>query len=245
MITRKATIKTNIRNSYEIIMIFLALLFLVSTARAESLFEIYSQKSKTDLATETRQMGRSLQQTFNATDISQRQMQIDFSEYRSNFKKALHYATRLASYSEYEQDLEFARDKEIFQGLPETQDATAENNGQRDKQTFMRKKYDRMQQNVGEEVGTYVDLLHLSLDACEALIRNDLGGFVADDQIRESMRDFVQGDAAREYAVRQNQLAGRWPQIAVRIEGQLRLWGDAVAGPNDPIINPQIVQALQ
>jgi hypothetical protein len=25
----------------------------------------------------------------------------------------------------------------------------------------------------------------------------------------------------------------------------LQLWGDPVAGPNDPIINPQIVQALQ
>lgn len=245
MNTGRTTMKINIRNSYEIILIFLAVLLLATTARAESLFETYSQKSKTELAAETQQMGRSLQQTFNATDISHRQMQIDFSEYRSNFKKALHYATRLASYSEYEQDLEFARDKEIFQGLPETQDIAGADDAQRDKQTFMRKKYDRMQQNVDEEVGTYVDLLHLSLDACESLTRHDLGGFVADDQTRETMRDFVQSDISRSYALRQDQLAGRWSEIAVRIEGQLQLWGDTVAGPNDPIINPQIVQALQ
>jgi hypothetical protein len=237
--------KNNIRNFYEITLMFLALLLMTSTAHAESLFESYSQKSKADLAIETREMGGSLQQTFNATNISRRQMEIDFSEYRSNFKKALHYATRLASYSDYEQDLEFARDKEVFHGLPETQESVEESDAKRDKQTFMNKKYDRMQQNVREEVGTYVDLLHLSLDACEALTRHDLDGFVADDQTRDTMRDFVQSDPSRNYAVRQDQLAGRWPEIAARIEDQLQLWGDPVAGPNDPIINPQIVQALQ
>ena len=59
------------------------------------------------------------------------------------------------------------------------------------------------------------------------------------------MHDFVQSDITRDYTLRQDQLAGRWSDIASRIEGQLQLWGDPIAGPNDPIINPQIVQALQ
>ncbi len=237
--------KSTMRNIYPIAMVLLALLLITTTVHAESLFETYSQQTKTDLAVETQEMGRSLQQTFSATGISRRQMEIDFSEYKSNLKKALHYATRLASYSEYERDLEFARDKEAFQGLPETQVVVAANDAQRDKQAFMRKKYDRMQQNVGEEVGTYVDLLHLSLDACEALTRQDLGGFVADEHSRERMRDFVQNDIARDYALRQDQLAGRWAEIAARVAVQLQLWGEPIAGPNDPIINPQIVKALQ
>ncbi len=223
----------------------LILALATAPAWAESLFETYTQMTRADLAAETGAMGKSLQQTFREEDISRKQMQIDFSEYRSNLKKALHYAARLASYDTYEQDLAFARDKEIFQGLPETAQEAGSEDAVRDKQDFMTRKYDRMRQNVDEEVNTYVDLLLLSLDACETLTRHDLSGFMAARSSREVMREFLRDDAARAYGDRRAKLAGRWSGIAGRIDAQLLLWGEPAAGPDDPIINPQIVKALQ
>ena len=55
------------------------------------------------------------------------------------------------------------------------------------------------------------------------------------------LEDYVEmiGDLIEEFG------EARVADIAARIEGQLQLWGDPVTGPNDPIINPKIVQALQ
>lgn len=218
---------------------------LVTTASAESLFEQYSGKTATELSAETRDMGRKLKSYFSAENIQQHQKQIDFSEYRSNLKKALLYSISLATYSEYERDLQFARDKEIFKGLPTGMDEAQGDEAAQQRRDFMGKKYLRMQKNVEEEVATYTDLLLLALETCETLTRQDLSGILDDGRYIDEMRDLLRSDEARRYQTRQPQLAGRWPELSERIADQMALWQVPAVKPNAPIIDAQIIGALQ
>ncbi|MEA3465664.1 MAG: hypothetical protein U9R29_06620 [Thermodesulfobacteriota bacterium] len=217
---------------------------LLGQAHAESLFEQYTTKNAADLKEETCEMGQQLKSYFNADNISSRQRQIDFSEYRSNFKKTLLYGTRLSTYSEYERDLEFARDKEIFKGLPQDVEAAQGVDANQQRQDFMAKKYQRMQQNVEGEISTYSDLLLIALETCESTTRQDISGIQDDAEFIDEMRDLLRSDEARHFQKRQTTLAQRWPTLNQRITAQMTLWQTPAIKPNAPIIDPQIIEAL-
>lgn len=236
----------NLAKLYPVLLLSLLLLCgLLGPAHAESLFEQYSRKSATDLNLETQEMGQQLKSYFSVENIAQKQQQIDFSEYRSNLKKALLYAVSLTTYSEYEKDLQFARDKEIFKGLPiELKTSSGDENLQRRKD-FMGKKYLRMQKNVEEEIATYSDLLLLSLETCETLTRQDFSGIQEDSRFIEEMRDFLHGEDGQRFQTRQTEMARRWPLLSQRLAGQVALWQRPSIKPDAPIIDPQIIGALQ
>ncbi len=230
---------------YPVLLLSLLLLCgLLGPAHAESLFEQYSRKSAVDLNAETQEMGQQLKSYFSADNIAQKQQQIDFSEYRSNLKKSLLYSLSLATYTEYERDLQFARDKEIFKGLPEGVDsARGENSGQQRKD-FMEKKYLRMQQNVEGEIATYTDLLLLSLETCETLTRQDFSDIQNDAGFIEEMRDFLRTEEALRFKSRQAELTRRWPVLGQRMVDQVSLWQTPAINPAAPIIDPQLLGAL-
>jgi len=222
----------------------LLLCVLISSASAESLFEQYASKNATELNAETHAMGHKLKSYFSAENIQQKQQQIDFSEYHSNFKKVLLYSISLSTYSEYERDLQFARDKEIFKGLPIGIDETQGDEAARQRHDFMGKKYLRMQKNVEEEVATYSDLLLLSLETCENLTRQDLSGILDNNTYVDEMRDFLHSETVQRYQKRQPQLTKRWPELNQRIADQIALWQRPAVKANAPIIDAQIVEAL-
>ena len=222
---------------------FLLLVGLLAPVHAASLFEQYSTRNAADLNAETHEMGRQLKNYFNADDISQKQQQIDFSEYRSSLKKALLYGVSLATYSEYERDLEFARDKEVFKGLPDEIEQQGDDIF-RQRADYMGKKYRRMKQNVEEEIATYSDLLLLALETCETLTRQDFTGIQDDERFIEEMRDVVNGADCIKFLARQPELAKRWPQLSQRIEAQLAVWQETAVKPDSPIIDPRIIEAL-
>jgi len=211
---------------------------------AESLYEYYTSASTGTLKTETAEMGKNLTATFGQGAISQRQQRIDFAEYYSHFKKLTLYAGRLAGYSDYGRDLQFARDNEIFKGLPDKTTGTDKSGHQLDRKDFVSKKYVAMKKNVEEEIDTYVDLLKLSLEACETLIQNDLNGFAENKVYQERIADFKRSREFREYLAKAPRFAGKWPDLAGRISRQLSRWDPKPASPDDPIIDTKIAGAI-
>jgi hypothetical protein len=213
-------------------------------AWGESLYEYYTGASTKTLKTETREMGEQLSTAFSQRGISLRQQKIDFADYYANLKKMVLYAGKLATYSEYGKDLQFARDNEIFKGLPKETDVASKKGPQENRKEFVNKKYGEMKKNVEEEIDTYVDLIRLSLDACETLTQNDLSGFTENQRNLARVMKFKGTKGYRQYLEKRERLAMRWPQLAARISNQLSLWGPKPLSPDDPLINPKVARAL-
>ncbi len=237
-------IKT-IRNNGRAIVLAGVLIILSSQwAAAGSLYEYYTSVSTKTLKTETKGMGKELSATFNQKGISSRQQKIDFADYYANLKKLVLYSSKLATYSEYGKDLRFARDNEVFKGLPMETNTHGKNGPQLDRKDFVNKKYGEMKKNVEEEIETYVDLIKLSLDACETLTQNDLSGFAEDKKHQSRVVSFKRGKEFRDYLKKRDRLAERWPLLAARISNQLSLWDPRPASPDDPLINTKIAGAI-
>jgi hypothetical protein len=236
------TVGKNIKMA--VVLAWLAALVTSQWATAGSLYEYYTTAPVTTLQSETKEMGQQLSRAFVQNGIHARQQRIDFAEYYTNVRKLVLYATRLSAYSEYEKDLVFARDNEVFKGLPDESTSRGEIGAQFDRKDFVKKKYTKMKKNVEEEIETYVDLIHLSLDACETLMRNDLSGFGENNHYRERITDFKQGKEFREYVAKRNRLTGMWGSLEARISHQFALWDPKPVSPDDPLINRTITEAI-
>ena len=153
------------------------------------------------------------------------------------------FANRLAVYSEYETDLRFARDNEVFKGLPEVSPAGA-NSSQLDRKDFVKNKYGRMKKNIEEEIETYKDLILLSLDTCETLTTNDLSDILGNENHRIKISKFMQDEDYREFQTRRAGFGERWPELESRMSVQFAPWLPKPPSPDDPIINPNIVGAI-
>ena len=210
------------------------------TLIAGTLYEYYANKTETELTEETRDMGDKLKDMFDQKRILKKQQLIDFEEYYSNFKKAVFFSKKLSSYADYEKDLSFARDNEVFKGLPEESETYSADRNQGDRKTYIQKKYSRMKKNVEDEVDTYVDLVRISLDAMETLFRNDLSGFVAETDFREKMDVFLKSEAVSSYFEAEKRLKIKWPDISYRIDEQFALWMPEKTAPEAPIIDKKI-----
>ena len=237
-------IKT-IKNSGKAIVLAGVLIILSGQwAAAGSLYEYYTSAATETLKTETKGMGKELSATFNQKGISSRQQKIDFADYYSNLKKLVLYSSKLATYSEYGKDLRFARDNEVFKGLPTETKAPGKNEPQLDRKDFVNRKYGEMKKNVEEEIETYVDLIKLSLDACETLTQNDLSGFAENKKHQSRVVSFKRGKDFRDYLEKRGRLTETWPSLAARISNQLSLWDPRPASPDDPLINVKIAGAI-
>ena len=101
-----------------------------------------------------------------------------------------------------------------------------------------------MKQNVEDEIATYVDLMALSLDACEILSENDLSGFLEREKIASRVRALMKSKAYEEYEAKETHFADGWPDMSARLSVQLALWRPGPPSPNDPILDPTIVGAI-
>ena len=213
-------------------------------ARAGSLYEFYADASADTLKKETSEMGKELKKTFSQDNIARNQQKIDFAAYFANLKKAVLYASKLSTYSQYHEDLEFARDNELFKGLPEEPARQDTARGIKERKEFVEEKYERTKLNVEEEINTYVDLLNLSLDTCEAMANNDLSGFLDQPENRRRIEQWLDGEQFAAYRKNAAELGRAWPEIEKRISGQCALWQGKPASPTAPIINAGLVNGL-
>ncbi|MBC8466308.1 MAG: hypothetical protein H8D55_00570 [Deltaproteobacteria bacterium] len=237
-------IKTIRNNGRAIVLAGFLIILSGQWAVAGSLYEYYTSASPETLKTETREMGKELSAVFSQRGISSRQQKIDFADYYSNMKKLVIYSSKLATYSEYGKDLRFARDNEVFKGLPTETSVTKKSGPQLDRKDFVNRKYGEMKKNVEEEIETYVDLIKLSLDACETLTQNDLSGFAENKKHQSRVVSFKRGKDFRDYLEKRGRLTETWPSLAARISNQLSLWDPRPASPDDPLINVKIAGAI-
>ncbi|HDS16745.1 MAG TPA: hypothetical protein ENN66_09115 [Proteobacteria bacterium] len=213
-------------------------------AHAASLYEYYAEAALPELEKETGEMGGRLKQKFSQENIYNNQRKIDFATYVINLKKAVLYGTKLARYSDYKQDLDFARDNEVFKGLPEDSQDLAALRTINTRRKFTQEKYLRTKINVEEEIDIYLDLLTQALDICEAMTNNDLSGFSDLEENRRIVKKWLNGEQFSAYQAKAVDLGRTWPEINLRITGQCDLWRERSETPESPIINARLVDAL-
>jgi hypothetical protein len=206
----------------------------------QSLYLSYVEKSEEDLKQETKEMSKDIRNRFSISSVEKAQQKIDVYDYFSHFKKMLMYGGKLGTYADYETDLAFARDNELFKGLPETPDP-----GETVKTDFVADKYERMTTDVENEIDTYTDLVLVSLDACELLAVTSFMGIDQSDLLRHKIRAFLNtGQVYEVFAEKQAAFARTWPGLSARITAQLQMWEIQGSGPDDPIIDPKITEAI-
>ena len=212
-------------------------------AWADSLYEFYSTTSAETLKQETREMSNQLRSSFDQQVIAARQQDIDFAEYYSNLQKLIFYGAKLATYAEFERDLSFARDNEIFKGLPE--ESVGDRNGAvSGKREFAQTKYEKMKADVAEEIMTYEDMLQLSLDSCQSTMGNNFHDLAANVTYQGRVRSLVRGKEYLKYQENRERLASRWGDLALAIDQQFSYWLDQPLSPEAPILDPVIVGAI-
>ncbi|MEA3348227.1 MAG: hypothetical protein U9Q39_04100 [Pseudomonadota bacterium] len=212
--------------------------------QAQSMYEYYADASSAELDKETRSMGRELKQTFSQENVYRNQQKIDFATYFTNFKKAVLYGGKLSTYSEYHEDLAFARDNEVFKGLPEEPQDRISDKELRVRKEFISEKYDRTKLNVEEEIDIYLDLLSLALDVCESMSANDLSGFMVSEGNRTKILKWIRSDQFKTYLGKAGNLGQSWPEIQRRIADQCVLWEGRPMAPDAPIINAGLAKSL-
>jgi hypothetical protein len=206
----------------------------------QSLYLSYVEKSETDLKQETKEMSRDIRNRFSIASVENAQQKIDVYDYFSHFKKMLVYGGKLGTYAAYETDLAFARDNELFKGLPENPDQ-----GEAAKSDFVAEKYERMTKDVENEIDTYTDLILVSLDACELLTATSFTGIDQSELLQQKIRALLKtGQVYENFAEKQAAFANAWPRLSSRITTQLQMWEIRGSGPDDPIIDPEITEAI-
>lgn len=229
----------------------LALLFSSQNVMAESLYEFYLNTPKATLQSETRQMSSDLKMKFTERGIVAKRQEILFAGYLSNLEKAVAYASKIAPYSQYEEDLKYARDHEVFKMLHE--DDLSEKSGEaeearelRDRKKYAGKKVDQMEKNVLEDIDIYSSMITIALDDCEDVFYSDLDNknFFTNENFADRIQDFFASDVYIEYLERHKDFASRWPGMETRLRRQVELWGQVEVNGEQPIIDPEIVQAL-
>ena len=220
------------------------MLLVASNSFSDSLFKEYTEKSRQELMDETEVMSREIKDKFNQRTIETAQQKIDYYDYFSNFKKLVLYGARLATYAEYDQDLKFAKDNELFKGLPEDHNEKMEEKA-KFRSRFVNAKYKKMQINIKDEIQTYEDLILMSLDSCELLSSNDLSGFVASQSARQRIQLYLENSKDyKSYLEKKERLAKTWPMLESRIKHQTGLWSAKGMNPEDSIVNPDITKAI-
>ena len=219
-----------------------AFLLFAGGATAQSLFKTYTEMSKEDLSAQTEEMSGQIVRHFDQRSMEATQQKIYFYEYFSNLKRLVLYGIKLANYSEYEEKLIFAKENELFKGLPEKAPASDEDSDTASSRTrFVSEKYVRMKTNIRDEIDSYTDLIQSSLDACEHLARYDLDMAGMSPRNKERIRYYFQTDTTyQQFLAAQPELARSWPGLAAKIQSQLRLWQEKPKSPEDPVIDIKI-----
>lgn len=208
---------------------------------SQSLYEELSKKSKAELTRETTQMSEKIQKTFDQSSMEKSQQKIHFYEYFSNLKKLVLYGSKLANYSAYEEDLTFAKENELFKGLPEEKPEDKPEKRTR----YVKEKYSMMKTNIKDEIDTYTDLIQYSLDACEHLSLYSLTQESANDKNMKRIRYYMENSRDyQEYLAKKEKLAKAWPGLEAGIQRQFDLWQERGLAPEDPVVDPRITKEI-
>lgn len=227
------------------LLMFCVVLGTASKAQAQSLYEQYADSRREQLDEQTAAMGRKLEKMFSQASVYQGQQSIQSAEYLANLKRAIFYATHLAVFAGYEHDFQFARDHELFQGLPATPPAGADPQQAAERSAFAGRKYARLKESAEEEIETYTDLMVQSLEACEEMVgKNNLVALEDNHANRERVGILLKSAVFRDYTAKQADLVRGWPHLASRLRVQLDLWRPRPASPNDAVIDRAITGAL-
>ena len=224
-----------------IVYIVCMILLVVTNSFGQSLFKDYTEKSQQDLIEETDKMSAQIVTKFNQQSMEITQKKIYFYDYFSNLKKLVLYGAKLATYAEYEQDLKFAKQNELFKGLPEKEIKGDNANRSR----FANEKYKMMRTNIKDEIDTYKDLIQSSLDSCEHLSLYDL----TESSMPEKDKDRIQyyfetSETFKNYLEKRGGLEKTWPLIGAGIKRQVNMWQEKGLDPKDPIIDIKITEAI-
>lgn len=219
----------------------LLLLIWTNLGFCNSLYLSYTEKSEQDLTAETKVLSEKIRETFRVASVDQAQERIDAYDYFSQFKKMLLYGEKLATYARYEDDLKFAKNNELFKGLPNDKDQR-----QHVKKEFLDDKYTRMSQDVATEVDTYKDLLINCLNDCEMLTVSELSTVADSNFLDGKIKAFLSGGQVyKRYLDKKTGLSAAWPDLAARIQHQVDRWAPRTAQPYDRLIDPEITEAIR
>ena len=224
-----------------IVYIVCLILLVVTTSFGQSLFKDYTEKSQQDLIEETDKMSAQIVTKFNQQSMEITQKKIYFYDYFSNLKKLVLYGAKLATYAEYEQDLKFAKQNELFKGLPEKEIKGDNANRSR----FANEKYKMMRTNIKDEIDTYKDLIQSSLDSCEHLSLYDFTESSVTEKNKDRIRYYFQiSESYKTYLEKRDRLVKAWPLIGAGIKRQVNMWQEKGLDPEDPIIDLKITEAI-
>jgi len=220
--------------------IFILLLAGENTAWSQSLIEYYNSADKETLEQDTQKITKKLKTMFNPNDIAQNQAKIDFSDFFSNFKNLILYATKLANYHDYQENIKFGREREIYQVL------SLKGEMETEKRSAINKKYDRLEEISQDEIETYKDMIETAFDTCELYTETTLfkKPIFKEETFKQTMEEYLAGPEFQEYCQKKALLEQNYPEYVDRISHLVLLWKGAPPAPTDPIINPEIVNAL-
>jgi len=228
------------------VFLFFATLFLGSTLQGQeggsgSLLEYYNTADKETLSKETNEMAENLKSVFSSKEIEATEAELDFSRYITNFKNLIRYMSKLAGYADYEENIKFGRDREIYKVLPE------EDNLEEDRKLVIDEKYDRLEMITKEEILTYQDTVESSFDACEIYTDTLFWGdkLFQNPKFKETMDDYFRDEMFQTYEKEEKPILEKsHPEYVNRISRLVSLWKEPPPKPNSPIIDPDIVEKL-
>lgn len=206
-----------------------------------SLIEYYNATDQTTLQKDTEKMTKKLKVMFDPKDIAQKQKAIDFSNFFSNFRNLILYASKLASYHDYQENIRFGREREIYKGLP------LEGEMKEGKKAAINKKYDRLEDISKEEIETYKDMMETSFDICEIYTQRIFFGdnFFKNKEFKGCMEEYFAGKDFQDYRNKLDTfLKKASPEYVDSINRLVLLWVEPPPSPNDHIIDPGLVNAL-
>jgi hypothetical protein len=220
----------------------ICLILLVSAnSSGQSLFKDYTEKSQQELTEDTEKLSQQIIRKFNQQSMEATQQKIYFYEYFSNLKKLVLYGAKLANYAQYKEDLKFARENELFKGLPKEKSDEKKGNRLR----FLNEKYKMMQANIKDEIDTYQDLIKSSLDSCEHLALYDLSKSSLDGKNQERIQYYFEiSKTYKHYLQKRDKLANTWPVLEIKIRKQIDMWQEKAAAPEDSIIDLKITEGI-
>ncbi len=207
------------------------------------LLEYYNTTDKETLVKETAEMSGKLKSLFNSEEIEATEAELDFSRYFTNFKNLIRYVSKLAGYTDYEENIQFGRDREIYQILPE------EGELEEDKKSVIAEKYNRLEAIANEEILVYQDMIETSFDACEIYTDTLFWGdkIFKKPKFKETMENYFRDEMFQTYEREKKPLLEEsedYRQYANRIDRLVSLWKEPPPDPTSPIINPDVVERL-
>jgi hypothetical protein len=217
--------------------------YLPASALAEdeaggSLLEYYNRADQETLNAGTEKMAEDLKGMFDKEEIIRTENDLQFSRYFTNFKNLVLYANKLAGYVDWEENIKFGRDNELYRELPKEGELT------KDKKLHISEKYNRLEGITVEEINTYREMMEISFNACEFYTENDFA-FFDNRKYREKMEDFFQGGRFQMFEQEKRELLEKEHSDCIkRIDTLVAAWRERNPDPDSPIIAPEIIESL-